>query len=489
MYSFQTNVTSLFAQDNLRVNSEFQSKTIERLTSGLRINSSGDDAAGLAVANGYRSTVAELQQGVRNANDGVSTLQIIDGGLNNVSKILDRLKTLATQSASGTFSGDRTTLNNEYSSLLNEITRQASNIGLNAGGTNNTNIGVYIGGGNTQGNSQIHVDLSGSANQVDAAGLGISATNISGTVGSLSVGNADLRAGTYLSGNSTQALTFDLAGGAQTTVTLNGGSAGITGDEVVSQLNSQLASFGITAGKDATTGFLSLTSSQAFVFEAAAKSGAGTGVAAANTGTVNSNVYSFNAGVASVSVGGSQTISITPTGASAINVTLTNSDTANTIQSKFNSALSGSGVSVVKDSSGNLYFEGSSSFTLTRGSDGNTGGLANVASGASATITAPAASGSVTQNALAALTAIGAAITNLGHVQGKVGTGQNDLQYAIALAQSQVTNYSAAESRIRDADVASEAANLTKAQVLQQASVAALAQANSAPQTLLRLFQ
>src|SRR5918996_1118632 len=106
--SIQTNVNSLMAQDNLRVNSDFQSRTIGRLTSGFRINQSADDAAGLAVANKFRSDIVELAQGVRNANDGISALQIVDGGLNNVSKIIDRLKTLATQSASATFTGNRT---------------------------------------------------------------------------------------------------------------------------------------------------------------------------------------------------------------------------------------------------------------------------------------------------------------------------------------------------------------------------------------------
>src|SRR5215207_2857340 len=129
-YSIQTNVSSIMAQENLRVNGDFQSRTINRLTSGYRINESGDDAAGLAGANKYRSDVAELQQGVRNANDGLSTLQIIDGGLNNISKILDRLKTLATQSASATFTGNRATLNNEYQDLLSEIDRQATMVGL-----------------------------------------------------------------------------------------------------------------------------------------------------------------------------------------------------------------------------------------------------------------------------------------------------------------------------------------------------------------------
>ena len=99
-FSIQTNVNSLIAQENLRVNSNFQSQTIQRLTSGYRINSSGDDAAGLAIANKFRSDTAELTQGVRNANDGVSQLQIMDGGMNNIGKMLDRLKTLATQSAS-----------------------------------------------------------------------------------------------------------------------------------------------------------------------------------------------------------------------------------------------------------------------------------------------------------------------------------------------------------------------------------------------------
>src|SRR5262245_4631118 len=98
--SIQTNTNSLVAQQNLYTNSQFQSQTINRLTSGYRINQSGDDAAGLAIANKYRSDVAELSQGVRNANDGVSQLQIMDGGMTNIGKMLDRLKTLATQSAS-----------------------------------------------------------------------------------------------------------------------------------------------------------------------------------------------------------------------------------------------------------------------------------------------------------------------------------------------------------------------------------------------------
>jgi len=266
----------LVAQQNLRVNSDFQSRTITRLTSGYRINSSGDDAAGLAVANKLRSDTTELQQGVRNANDGVSILQIVDGGLNNISNILDRLKTLATESASDTFSGNRATLNTEFTGLLAEIDRQAANIGLSTGATGgrfNLSLDVYIGGGDTQAHAKVNINLSGAGNQVDTAGLGI------------------------------------------------------------------------------------------------------------NTNSVGTKA-----------------------------------------------------------------------------------------------------------NALTALTSLTTAISNLGLVQGAVGTGENELNYAVQLAQSQISSFSAAQSSIRDADVATEAANLTKAQILEQSSVAALAQANAAPQALLKLL-
>src|SRR5271170_906841 len=144
--SLQTNVTSLFAQQQLQTNDNAESNTIEQLTSGYRINSSGDDAAGLAVANQYGSEIAELQQGVLNASNGSSILQIVDGGLSNISSILNRLQTLATESASATFAGNRNTLNQEYQTDLSEITRQASNIGLASGGQYNQVNSVFIGG-------------------------------------------------------------------------------------------------------------------------------------------------------------------------------------------------------------------------------------------------------------------------------------------------------------------------------------------------------
>jgi flagellin len=163
--SVQTNIASLEAQNFVNINTNFQNNTIEQLSSGYRINNSGDDAAGLATANQYAGTIATLTQGVINAGNSSSTLQIADGGLSNITTILNRLQTLATESASSTFAGNRATVNAEYQGLLTEINRQAASIGLSSAGgaasANNTNLTTYVGGGDNQADSQVSVDLSG----------------------------------------------------------------------------------------------------------------------------------------------------------------------------------------------------------------------------------------------------------------------------------------------------------------------------------------
>src|ERR1017187_5688546 len=198
MISIQTNVNSLIAQQNLSVNSAFQSKTIAQLTSGYRINQSGDDAAGLAVAKKFRSTVAELTQGVANGNDATAQLQIMDGGMGNISSILDRLKTLATQSASGTFTGNRATLNSEFQNDLLEIDRQAQSIGLNTSGVFAKDLSVYLGmgsGSQSMQNALVNLDLTQSA--VDSQSLGmrgmevvnLTSGSLSGTNGGVDIGS------------------------------------------------------------------------------------------------------------------------------------------------------------------------------------------------------------------------------------------------------------------------------------------------------------
>lgn len=192
-FSIVTNIASLIAQDNLSKTNDLQLRTIRRLTSGLRINSSADDAAGLAIANRFRSDIAVLRQGIRNGADGLSTLQTIDGGLNNISLLIDRARTLATQSASGTFTGDRATLNTEFQSVIGEIDRQAQAVGLDPGGTFNDLLSVFIGGGRANGgiseitNGSVQIDLSNSAVNSNRLGLkGVQA--LGGTEGTTDIG-------------------------------------------------------------------------------------------------------------------------------------------------------------------------------------------------------------------------------------------------------------------------------------------------------------
>ncbi len=186
-FAINTNIASLQAQNYLRVTNDFQAKTIARVTSGLRIITSGDDAAGLAIANGYRSDEAVLTQGVRNANDGLSQLQTADGGISNISQLLDRARTLATQSASGAFTGDRTVLNSEFQSVVSEIDRQAQAIGLVQGGTLAKSLNIFIGGGQSASgvtaasNGSVQLDLSNST--VDSTSLGLKGVQAIGSAG------------------------------------------------------------------------------------------------------------------------------------------------------------------------------------------------------------------------------------------------------------------------------------------------------------------
>jgi flagellin len=485
--SIQTNVTSLFAQQALAQNSAFQSKTIQQLTSGFRINSSGDDAAGLAVANQYRSTIAELQQGVLNASNGTSILQIVDGGLNNISSILDRLKTLATESASATFAGDRNTLNQEFQSLLQEITRQADNVGLASGGKYNLVNSIYIGGGNNAINGQVNIDLSGAGNQVDAAGLGLATTSVGagGTELTLGTPNAvrlDAPGATFVAA-AAQTFTFNVFssnGGAQTVTVSVGGAGALSEQQVLGSLNSQLTQYGISAfvGTDGQLGFGGGTPFTVKTTTAAVDKIATSGAEATNTG-----VHEVDGAATSLFPVGGETLTL-QNGQGTATVALLATDNLASALSKINSQTSSLGIYAITNAAGTgISIQSVNNFTASSTS------AVGVFASATPTTNAPASGGTVTGNAVAALAAITTAIQNLGLVQGRVGAGENLLNYASALANSQITNFSSAQSAIRDADIASAAANLTKAQTLLQSSIAALAQANAAPAAVLKLLQ
>ena len=168
-FSVVNNIASANAQANLGMAHIGLDKALNRLSSGFRINYSGDDAAGLAVANGFRNKVAVLNQGIRNANDGLSQLQIKDGALSNVSTLLDRLSTLATQAASASNGVDITKLSNEYATVLDEIDRETTVAGLDA----SNSFSVFVSNESALADGAI-TDTIGAA---DSTALGLTSTS------------------------------------------------------------------------------------------------------------------------------------------------------------------------------------------------------------------------------------------------------------------------------------------------------------------------
>jgi flagellin len=175
-FSVVSNISAANAQANLINTNAGLQKAITRLSSGFRINQAGDDAAGLQLANTYRSTQAVLNQGIRNANDALSTLQIKDGALNNIGTLLDRLSTLAAQSASTSNNLDRTALNAEFADVRSEITREVNVAGL----TGNT-FSAFISNEATAGNGAI----SGSIASATVTTLGISSSSVESSANAL----------------------------------------------------------------------------------------------------------------------------------------------------------------------------------------------------------------------------------------------------------------------------------------------------------------
>ena len=164
-FSVVNNIASYSAQASLQLTSAGLNKSLNRLSSGFRINNSGDDAAGLAVANTYRNDIAILNQGIRNANDGMSTLQIKDSALANIATVLDRMATLATQAGSDAGDADITKLSSEFNTLTAEIDREAAVAGLTAA---STAFSVFV--------SASSGTISGTISGVETADLGITQT-------------------------------------------------------------------------------------------------------------------------------------------------------------------------------------------------------------------------------------------------------------------------------------------------------------------------
>ena len=172
-FSVVTNIASANAQANMEMTNIGLHKALNRLSSGYRINYSGDDSAGLAVANTYRNKTAILNQGVRNANDGLSSLQIKDGALANITTLLDRMSTLATQAASSSNGVDVSKLSSEFNTLTEEIDREAAVAGLNA----SSNFSVFVSSESSTTNSIPSGMVTGTIGAITTSGVGITQTS------------------------------------------------------------------------------------------------------------------------------------------------------------------------------------------------------------------------------------------------------------------------------------------------------------------------
>jgi flagellin len=177
-FSAITDISSITAQHMLGNARSGLKQALHQGTSGSRINSSADDAAGLAIANRHRSDNATRAAGIRNAEDAVVQLQIQDGALSNISSLMDRATTLASQAASDTFPGDRAILNEEFQSVMAEISRTAATAGLETGGTSLNSSKVFVGNTETNTSDSVSYVSVAAKGSVDAEGLGLDTQDI-----------------------------------------------------------------------------------------------------------------------------------------------------------------------------------------------------------------------------------------------------------------------------------------------------------------------
>jgi flagellin len=562
--SIQTNTDSLIAQENLLTNSIFQSNTIQQLTSGYRINTAGNDPAGLAVANQYASAISELTQGYSNGNDATAQLQIMDGGMSNISQIVNTLQTLATESASGSFTGDRNTLNNQFQTDLGEIDRQAQSIGLNTGGTFAKLMSVYFGAGTgsqSTANGIVNINLSKATVDTQSLGLaGVQAATLGATTNldydlgpsSATSVNAIVTDGNNTTSNGgTSNFTFTGPGFGVTPVTIKVNLTGVDDTNTLVQavnaaiqaaattagasngafaaanitasihtdsagkeqlaFNSSNTAFQVTADDNMANALIGNLPSLASP-DGAAPLSAGSSLIAGGAYTLGKVVAGVNTESdllyttpvtsaqsitisANDSTGKAHTLTVGLTAVNAtslanavgvINTALQNSDDSTLQQITAVQNATGTGVNFMSTLPGYQVSLGTTSdgsgLTTQTPAQGMTLTAMQVGAGGTADISTMA-------GAQAAVTAITNAVSLLGTAQAAVGTGEDQLGFASSLAQSQITNFSSAESQIRDANVAEQAANLSKAQVLQQSSIAAMAQANAEPQALLTLLK
>ena len=489
MASFiNTNIASLNAQRNLTTSQTSLATSLQRLSSGLRINSAKDDAAGLAISERFTSQIRGSDQAARNANDGISLAQTAEGDLAQIGTNLQRIRELAVQSANGTNTAvDRASIDSEVQQLISENDRVASSSSFNGvklldgslsgagqafqvGANANQQIsitgvasarasalGQYNGFSaqslgtiaSANGNSSLTIGFTGpgAPASVTIASVNADAKSIAAAVNNSGVVGLSAQADPNLTATGTQSAT-STASGTQS-FTINGtninvavvfGSQSTTQNNALAAINAQSAATGVTA-IDTGAG-LKLSAADGRNISLGALTGA-----AAQGGGGDLGLGGIVSGTASVITSTVKASYVQPAGTTSTAVTFTSGSAANglAVPASLNVALTGTALSAT-----------------------------NVLSAA---------------NATTALTTIDQALSAINSSRANLGAIQNRFSSVVASLQTTSENLSASRSRIQDTDFAAETAHLTRGQILQQAGTAILAQANALPNGVLALLR
>jgi flagellin len=492
-----TNVPSLTAQRNLNTSQNDLATSLQRLSSGLRINSAKDDAAGLAISERFTSQIRGLNQAIRNANDGVSLAQTAEGALGETTNALQRIRELALQSANSTNSAsDRAALNAEVNQLKQEIDRIASTTEFNGlkllDGTFTAQ--TFQVGANA--NQTISVSIAG-ASGADLANNTVTAANTNAGQGTAST----TAAAAALPANNTigaQNVTVSGTLGSDTIAVAEGDSA----FTIAAAISASEASTGVTADASTTATLGTLSANGTVTLTLGSGSASQTVSAAVTTtdlsalSTEINNVAGTTGITAEVSGG---TLTLTQADGKDINIENFTSSTAATTIVVGSTSLTTDPQTLTTGTTDSTIVSGSIEFNSSR-SFSVSSDVAAATAGSILDVAADTAVGSTqelvssiditsAESSQTALQIVDSALATVSGIRADLGAIQNRFTTTISNLSTTSENLSAARSRIRDADFAAETAELTRNQILQQAGISVLSQANALPQNVLALLQ
>ncbi|TXT38905.1 MAG: Flagellin/flagellar hook associated protein [Comamonadaceae bacterium] len=496
--TINTNVNSLTAQRQLGASASSLSTAIQRLSSGLRINSAKDDAAGLAISERFTGQIRGLNQAVRNANDGISLAQTTEGAMKAAGDILQRVRELAVQSANATnTASDRQALNQEVTQLVSELDRVAQTTEFN---------GQKILDG-TFGSARYQVGAN--ANQTIVAATANMRTNVYGNnqAAASTLGAAATVATVAGATNGVAAGTLGIAGslGTKDISVLVSETAKATADKV----NAQTSSTGVQATARTVS---ELSFSATGGYSLALKADNSTAETVSFSLTAITGADGLSAAVQAINDKSSKTGITAELNATNDGIILTNESGNDMIIGKAGTSANGGAATVKKmqaDTAGALGSVGTaraiSAATVAAGEYVSVSGYLTLDSEKSFAATSTTFNNFTTATstlkkvseldittftkATDALKTVDSALQFISGERAKLGALQSRFETTISSLQISSENQSAARGRIQDADFASETANLSRAQILQQAGTAMVAQANQLPQGVLALLR